>query len=212
MSHCCATGWRRSSKARATASSPPSALPIADDLRRTVGAHRPELVVVDVVMPPNHHDDGLRAAVDLRQANPDLRVMILSQYVEVSYLYRLLGEDSVGIGYLLKQRIANTGEFLDALARVWGGSVAIDPEVISAMMGRTVLDDPLERLTTRQREVLALIAEGCSNAAIAERLVLSEPTVESHISSIMSTLDLPPSNAVHRRVAAVLKFLEASGP
>lgn len=184
----------------------------ADALLRKAKAYRPEVVITDVRMPPDNRDDGLRAAVELRSENPDLRVLVLSQHIEESYLMRLMSEDAGGIGYMLKQRVTDGDAFLDALRRVANGGSAVDPEVISVMMGRTVKNDPLEELTDRQRNVLALMAEGYSNLAIAEKLHVAERTVEKHIWSIMSALDLAPSSHAHRRVAAVLKFLESSGP
>jgi DNA-binding NarL/FixJ family response regulator len=184
----------------------------AEELVRKVRGHKPDLVVTDVRMPPEQRDDGLRAAVELRREHPDLRVLVLSQYVEESYLLELMGEDASGVGYLLKQRVTDRAGFLDAMERVLAGGSAIDPEVVTAMMGRRVRNDPLEALTERQREVLALMAEGWSNKAIADKLVVSEQTVEKHIWSILSALDLPPAPESHRRVTAVLRFLDATGP
>ena len=179
----------------------------ADDLVRKVHAHKPDLAVVDVRMPPEHGDDGLRAAIRLRGEDPGLRVLILSQYVEPDYAQALLAGDAAGLGYLLKDRVADIEHFVDAVGRVAAGGSALDPEVVSQLVGRYREDDPLERLTAREREVLELMAEGRSNAAIAGALVVSDRAVEKHVTSIFGKLDLPPALEDHRRVLAVLKYL-----
>ena len=167
----------------------------------------PDLVIVDVRMPPTHTDEVLRAAVELRARRPGTPVLVLSQYVEERYATELLEMGTVGVGYLLKERVADVREFVDAAQRVADGGTALDPEVVSQLLVRSRRRGPLESLTPREREVLALMAEGLSNVAIAERLVVSGGAVEKHISNIFSKLDLAPSEAEHRRVLAVLRFL-----
>lgn len=167
----------------------------------------PDLVIVDVRMPPTHTDEGLRAAVELRDRRPGTPVLVLSQYVEERYATELLEMGTVGVGYLLKERVADVREFVEAAQRVADGGTALDPEVISQLLVRSRRREPLESLTPREREVLALMAEGLSNVAIAERLVVTSGAVEKHISNIFSKLDLAPSEAEHRRVLAVLRFL-----
>jgi DNA-binding NarL/FixJ family response regulator len=181
----------------------------ADDLVRKVGAHHPDLAVVDVRMPPDNTDDGLRAAIRLRAEHPDLRVLVLSQYVEPDYAQALLSGNAAGVGYLLKDRVSDVDHFLDAVERVGGGGSALDPEVVSHLVGRQQPDSPVERLTPREREVLEQMAEGRSNAAIAEAFVVSERAVEKHVTSIFGKLDLAPAPEDHRRVLAVLAFLRA---
>jgi DNA-binding NarL/FixJ family response regulator len=180
-----------------------------DDLMRKVRAHKPDLAVVDVRMPPTQTDEGLRAAKEIRSELPGVGVLVLSGYVEPTYAQELLAENAAGLGYLLKDRVADVGAFADAVERVGGGGSALDPEVVSVLMGRTREDDPLEALTPREREVLSLMAEGRSNAAIAEQLVVTERAVEKHVTSIFGKLGLTASNDDHRRVLAVLRFLDA---
>lgn len=166
----------------------------------------PDVVVTDVRMPPGYTDEGLRAAVNLRSAYPSLAVLVLSQYVQPTYAAELLDTGGGrGVGYLLKHRVGRVEEFMDALTRVAGGGAAVDPEVVAQLLGRR--RDPLTRLTPREREVLGLIAEGRSNAAVARQLVVSEAAVAKHIANILLKLDLPPDADDHRRVRAVLTFL-----
>jgi DNA-binding NarL/FixJ family response regulator len=181
----------------------------AEDLLRKTRAHRPHLAVVDVRMPPDNTDDGLRAALQIRSEQPDTGVLVLSQYIEEQYAIELIGEAPEGVGYLLKERITDIGTLLDAVKRVAGGGSVIDPQVVSQLLRRHREEDPLEELTDREREVLELMAEGRSNHAIAERLVISERAVEKHVTSIFSKLALPPAEQDHRRVLAVLRFLRA---
>jgi DNA-binding NarL/FixJ family response regulator len=177
----------------------------ADALLRAAERDRPDLVLADVRMPPTFTDDGLRAVLALRRQWPGLAVVVLSQYVEERYATELLTGDTRGIGYLLKDRVADVTEFLDALRRVAAGGTALDPEVVSQLLVRH--SDPLERLTQREREVLALMAEGRSNSAIAVSLRISDSAVAKHINSIFTKLDLPLADNDHRRVLAVLRFL-----
>lgn len=177
-----------------------------------VVAHRPDVSIVDVRMPPTHTDEGLRAAVRARQLVPRTPILVLSQYVEVSYADDLLstaGGGGGGIGYLLKERVAAIDEFLDALARVAAGGTVLDPEVVGQLLVRRRRDDPLGELTPREREVLALMAEGRSNAAIAKSLVVTDGAVEKHVRNIFTKLHLPPDTDHHRRVLAVLTHLRA---
>jgi DNA-binding NarL/FixJ family response regulator len=178
----------------------------ADALLRAAERDRPDLVLADVRMPPTFTDDGLRAVLALRRQWPGLPVVVLSQYVEERYATELLTGDTRGVGYLLKDRVADVTEFLDALHRVAAGGTALDPEVVSQLLVRH--GDPLERLTQREREVLALMAEGRSNSAIAVALRVSESAVAKHINSIFTKLDLPLADNDHRRVLAVLRFLK----
>ncbi|MDM4720953.1 response regulator transcription factor [Micromonospora sp. WMMA1363] len=171
-----------------------------------VAAHRPDASIVDVRMPPSHTDEGLRASVEARRLVPRTPILVLSQYVEVSYADDLLATGS-GIGYLLKDRVAAIGEFLDALDRVAAGGTVLDPEVISQLFARRRRDDPLRGLTPREREVLGLMAEGHSNTAIARTLVVTDGAVEKHVRNIFTKLDLPPDTEQHRRVRAVLTYL-----
>ena len=180
----------------------------AEDVVRKVNAHRPDVAIVDIRMPPNGTDDGLRAAIAIRHAHPDIGVLVLSQYVEAEYAVELIGDDARGVGYLLKDRIADFEEFADALRRVAAGGSVLDPEVVQWMFGRERVTSRLADLTPREREVLALLAEGCSNQAVADRLVVSQRAVEKHVTSILSKLELPAEPAAHRRVLAVLAFLE----
>ncbi|MER7207127.1 response regulator transcription factor [Streptosporangium sp. NPDC000239] len=176
-------------------------------LLRAVDEHTPDLVVTDVRMPPSHTDEGLRAALVLRRQHPGLPILVLSQYVEERYATQLLSTATSGVGYLLKDRVADVAEFVDALRRVAEGGTALDPEVVAQLLlrGRS---DPLDRLTRREYEVLALIAEGRSNAGIAEALVVSESAVGKHINNIFTKLDLSGADKDHRRVLAVLRFLK----
>ena len=179
-----------------------------DDLMRKVRAHKPDLAVVDVRMPPTQTDEGLRAAKVIRSELPGVGVLVLSGYVEPAYAQELLAENAEGLGYLLKDRVSDVGAFAEAVERVGAGGSALDPEVVSVLMGRAREHDPLDELTPREREVLGLMAEGRSNGAIAEQLVVSERAVEKHVTSIFSKLGLSASNEDHRRVLAVLRFLE----
>ncbi|HMS88020.1 MAG: response regulator transcription factor [Acidimicrobiales bacterium] len=180
----------------------------ADELLTVVGRHRPDLALVDVRMPPTHTDDGLRAARTIRERWPGTGILVLSQYVEERYATELLADDTAGLGYLLKDRVADVGEFLGAVRRVGAGGTALDPEVVSQLLARARRQDPLERLSPREREVLALMAEGRANPAIARELVVSDKAVEKHVSNIFLKLDLAPAQADHRRVLAVLRWLE----
>ncbi|WP_407345534.1 response regulator [Pengzhenrongella phosphoraccumulans] len=173
--------------------------------------HRPDVAVVDVRMPPTFTDDGLRAAVEARRVQPDLSVLVLSQYVEESYARDLLADGRGGVGYLLKDRIQDLDALEDALDRVANGGSVIDPEVVAQLFARRRADDPIAALTPREREVLALMAEGRSNAGIAHQLVVSDGAVEKHIRSVLMKLDLPPAEEDHRRVLAVLAWLRGTG-
>ncbi|MER7819098.1 response regulator transcription factor [Streptomyces sp. NPDC096153] len=178
----------------------------AEALCTAVAAHDPDIVVTDVRMPPGFQDEGLRAALTLRTGRPRLPVLVLSQYVQQAYAAELLDTgDGTGVGYLLKDRVGQVEEFVAALERVADGGTVVDPEVVRQLLRRR--RDPLERLTPREREVLALVAEGRSNAAIARRLVVSEAAVGKHIGNILAKLDLPPAEDTHRRVLAVLAYL-----
>ncbi|MGW2559071.1 response regulator [Streptomyces sp. NPDC001514] len=180
----------------------------ADGLRAAVPAHEPDIVVTDVRMPPGLKDEGLRAAVALRAERPRLPVLVLSQYVQRSYATELLDSgDGMGVGYLLKDRVGQVEEFMDALVRVAEGATVVDPEVVRQLLRRR--RDPLEQLTPREREVLGLVAEGRSNAAIARELVVTEAAVGKHIGNILAKLDLPPAEETHRRVLAVLAYLRS---
>jgi DNA-binding NarL/FixJ family response regulator len=179
----------------------------ADELVAGLAEPLPDLLVTDVRMPPTHTDEGLRAAVHLRSLYPRLPVLVLSQYVEQRYARELFAGDVRGLGYVLKDRVADVDEFLDALHRVASRGTVIDPEVVAQILARSRRDG-LDTLTPREREVLGLMAEGRSNAAIAERLVVGLPAVEKHVTSILAKLDLPPDGDDHRRVLAVLRWLE----
>jgi DNA-binding NarL/FixJ family response regulator len=181
----------------------------AEDLRRKAGAHRPDVVIADIRMPPDNTDDGLRAAIEIRERHPGTGVLVLSAYVEEAYALELVSDDASGIGYLLKDRIADVEGFVDAVRRVGDGGSALDPEVVSRLLGRTRRADPLDELTGREREVLELMAEGRSNRAIAEGLVITERAVEKHVTSIFGKLGLEPTAEDHRRVLAVLTFLRS---
>ncbi|WP_433515817.1 response regulator [Nonomuraea sp. CA-143628] len=179
----------------------------AESLLRAAEEHLPDLVVTDVRMPPTHTDEGLRAALVLRREHPDMPVLVLSQYVEERYAARLLASATGGVGYLLKDRVADVTDFIDALRRVAAGGTALDPEVVAQLLLRGH-SDPLDRLTPREGEVLKLMAEGRSNAGIGQALVLSEGAVGKHIGNIFTKLDLSPAEGDHRRVLAVLQFLK----
>ncbi|MFD0340373.1 response regulator [Streptomyces sp. NPDC127117] len=180
----------------------------AEALRAAVAEHGPDIVVTDVRMPPGFQDEGLHAAVRLRERQPALPVLVLSQYVQRAYAADLLDSgDGSGVGYLLKDRVGQIEEFIDALREVADGGTVVDPEVVRQLLRRR--RDPLERLTAREREVLTLVAQGRSNGAIARELVVSEAAVGKHIGNILAKLDLPPADETHRRVLAVLTFLRA---
>ena len=181
----------------------------ADELLRKVGAHKPDVAVVDIRMPPTNTDDGLRAALEIRASQPGTSVLVLSQYVEEGYALDLVGDTAAGVGYLLKDRVADVERFVDAVRRVADGGSALDPEVVAQLVGRARRDDPLETLTPREREVLGLMAEGRTNHAIAEQLVVTERAVEKHVTSIFGKLGLAPAAEDHRRVLAVLTFLRS---
>ncbi len=177
----------------------------AEDLVRKVGAHAPDVVVTDVRMPPGNADDGLRAAMTVRQRFPGTAVVVLSHYVAARPALELIGDSAAGVGYLLKDRVSDLDHFVAAVRRVASGGSALDPEVVSRLLGRR--PDPLHELTAREREVLALMAEGRSNRGIADVLVVTEDAVEKHVRSILRKLSLPPATGDHRRVLAVLSFL-----
>ena len=181
----------------------------AEDLIRKVKAHKPDVAVVDIRMPPTNTDDGLRAALEIRAELPDTGVLVLSQYVEEGYALDLVGDSAGGVGYLLKDRVADVDRFVDSVRRVAEGGSALDPEVVSQLVGRARRDDPLAGLTPREREVLELMAEGRSNNAIAEQMVVTDRAVEKHVTSIFGKLELTPASEDHRRVLAVLAFLRA---
>ena len=182
----------------------------SEDLLRKVGAHKPDVAVIDVRMPPTHTDEGLRAARRIRAEHPDTGVLVLSQYIEEAYALELLSESTESTGYLLKDRIADVETFTDAVRRVGNGGSALDPEVVGLLLGRRRRQDPLAALTPREREVLGLMAEGRSNAAMARTMVVSERAVEKHVTAILSKLELPPAVEDHRRVLAVLAFLRSA--
>lgn len=172
--------------------------------------HKPDLAVIDVRMPPGHRDEGLRAAIEIRRRWPDVALLVLSQFVEERYATELLAGDTRAIGYLLKDRVADVAEFIEALHRVAGGGTALDPEVVRQLLARSRQSDPLSGLTPREREVLGLMAEGRSNSAIAETLVVSMGAVEKRVASIFMKLDLPPDDEqTHRRVMAVVRYLNS---
>jgi DNA-binding NarL/FixJ family response regulator len=181
----------------------------AEDLLRKVGAHKPDVAIVDVRMPPTHTDEGLRAAAEIRSNHAGTGVLVLSQYIEEAYAMELLSSNAEGVGYLLKDRVADLDRFIDAVKRVGEGGSALDPEVVSRLLGRRRQADPLAEISPREREVLALMAEGRSNHAIASELVVTERAVEKHVTSIFNKLNLPPTADDHRRVLAVLTYLKA---
>ena len=179
----------------------------ADDLRRVLRVQVPDVVIVDIRLPPTHTDEGLRAAVELHAAHPGLGVLVLSQYVELGLAMKLLADSADGVGYLLKDRISDVPEFLAAVRRVAAGGSAIDPSIVSTLLSRRRSDDPLAQLTPREREVLALMAAGTSNQGIADALVITLRAVEKYVSSIFGKLGLPATGSESRRVLAVLLFL-----
>jgi DNA-binding NarL/FixJ family response regulator len=181
----------------------------AQDLMLKVRSYSPEVVIVDIRMPPTHTDEGLRAAQEIREAHPGVGVLVLSQYVEPGYALDLLAESAEGVGYLLKDRVSDVADFAAAVRRVGEGGSALDPAIVSQLVGRRRREDPIDTLTAREREVLELMAEGRSNSGIAERLVVTERAVEKHVTSIFGKLRLPPASEDHRRVLAVLAFLRA---
>jgi DNA-binding NarL/FixJ family response regulator len=181
----------------------------AEALLAAVAAQRPDVAVVDVRMPPTHTDEGLRAALRLRAEHPGTGVLVFSQYIETRYAARLLQGNAAGVGYLLKDRVADVAEFTEALGRVAAGGTALDPEVVSQLLGAGRHARGLAGLTAREREVLSLMAEGRSNAGIADLLVISAGVVEKHVASIFAKLGLPPAEGDNRRVLAVLRYLEA---
>ncbi|UBU17517.1 response regulator [Nonomuraea gerenzanensis] len=181
----------------------------APALLDAVALHRPDVAVIDVRMPPEHKDDGLRAALEIRERQPGVGVLVLSQYVEQHYAARLLGGSTEGLGYLLKDRVSEVAEFLESLERVRAGGTAFDPEVVRQLLARTTRTDPLSRLSPREGEVLRHLAQGLVNAAIAERLHVSLSTVEKHVNAIMDKLDLPRDPGYSRRVLAILRYLES---
>ena len=179
----------------------------ADALLEVVERLQPDLAVVDVRMPPTNTDDGLRAALTIRARWPRVGILVLSQYVEEEYATELVAGSTEGIGYLLKDRVADVGDFVAAVRRVADGGTALDPEVVAQLVARSSRRDPLARLSPREREVLELMAEGLSNSAIAAALVVNDGTVEKHVTNIFTKLDLPPAEGAHRRVLAVLRWL-----
>jgi DNA-binding NarL/FixJ family response regulator len=181
----------------------------ADELMTAAERHQPDLAIVDVRMPPTHTDDGLRAAIAIRARWPQIGILVLSQYVEERYATELLAGETRGIGYLLKDRVADVNEFLAAVRRVGDGGTALDPEVVAQLLARSRRRDPLERLTPRERQVLSLMAEGRTNPAIARSLVVTDKAVEKHVSNIFAKLDLPPAEDDHRRVLAVLQWVRS---
>ncbi|HEY4094211.1 MAG TPA: response regulator transcription factor [Baekduia sp.] len=182
----------------------------APDLLRKVAAHRPDVAIVDVQMPPDRTDDGLRAAIAIRREHPDVGVLVFSQFSDERYAMDLIGDDAQGVGYLLKDRVADIDSFADAVRRVAAGGSALDPEIVSLMVGRRRKDDPLGALSPRERDVLALMAEGKSNPGIAAALGVSLAAVEKHVTRIFARLDLGHEPGDHRRVLAVLTLLRAS--
>jgi DNA-binding NarL/FixJ family response regulator len=181
----------------------------AEQLVRRVAAYRPDAAIIDIRMPPTNTDDGLRAALEIRKQVPETGVLILSQYVEATYALELISDSSGGVGYLLKDRVADVDRFVDAVRQVATGGSVLDPEVVASLVGRRRRNDPLAALTPREREVLQLMAEGRSNQGIAERLVITERAVEKHVTAILDKLGLAPTPDDHRRVLAVLTFLRA---
>jgi len=182
----------------------------ADDLLRRALAHRPDVAIVDVRMPPRREDDGLVAAIELRRRLPGTGVLILSQFCEPAFALQLIGDRPEGVGYLLKERVGDVGTFLDAIARVAAGGSALDAEVVGRMLGRPAADDPLHALTPRERAVLAAMAEGKSNAGIAQTIFVGEATVEKHVTAIFRKLGIAPASTEHRRVHAVLTYLHGT--
>jgi DNA-binding NarL/FixJ family response regulator len=183
----------------------------AEDLLAAVAAHRPDIAVVDVRMPPSHTDEGIRAALVIRSRFAGTAVLVFSQWVETSYARQLLASQASKVGYLLKDRIVSSGDFVDALRRVAAGGTALDPEVVRQLLSAPAVDAGMARLSAREREVLALLAEGRSNLAIGSDLKLAARSVEKHVSAIFTKLDLPAAETDHRRVLAVLRYLNAQG-
>jgi DNA-binding NarL/FixJ family response regulator len=181
----------------------------AQGLHQAVERDCPDVAVIDIRMPPTFTDEGLRAAIELRRSHPGLGILLFSQYVETRYAADLLADNAAGIGYLLKDRVADTSDFVEALVRVASGGTALDPEVVTQLLGASRRTDSLSGLSSRERDVLSLMAEGRSNAAIATTLVVSEGAVEKHVANIFTKLDLPVSQSDHRRVLAVLRFLDS---
>jgi len=179
----------------------------AEELLLKVRSYTPDVAIVDIRMPPTHTNEGLVAAKEIRRLHPGVGVLVLSQYVETDYATELLAEDAAGVGYLLKDRVADIAEFVAAVRRVADGGSALDPSIVSRLLGRSRRDNPIDTLTPREREVLELMAEGLSNAAIAARLVVTERAIEKHVTSIFGKLRLPPDADAHRRVLAVVAFL-----
>ena len=186
-----------------------AALARGDEIVPAIAEHAPDLALLDLRLPPTFSDEGLRAAVEIRRARPGFPVVILSQYVEELYVHELLAGGGEGVGYLLKDRVFDDEQFVRALHTVRHGGTALDPEVVRSMMSHSAVVRPLDRLTPREREVLALMAEGHSNAVIAQRLVVTEKAVAKHINAILAKLSLPPSTTTSRRVAAVLTYLRS---
>jgi DNA-binding NarL/FixJ family response regulator len=182
----------------------------AEDLLRKGLAHQPDVLLADVHMPPGHGDDGLEAALEVRRRRPDVGILVLSQFYEERYALDLIGDRPEGVGYLLKERVGDVEAFRDAVTRVAAGGTALDPEIVGRMLGRRRRADPLAALTTREREVIALMAEAKSNRGIAETLVIGEAAVEKHVTNIFQKLDLDPTSTEHRRVLAVLTYLRAA--
>jgi DNA-binding NarL/FixJ family response regulator len=182
----------------------------ADDFLRRAHAHRPDVAVVDVQMPPRNEDDGLRAALELRETSPQIGVLVLSQYFEESYAVDLIGDHAEGVGYLLKERVGDVSVFIDAVSRVAGGGTALDAEIVGRMLGRRRANGPLDELSPRERDVLKEMAEGKSNKGVAEALIVSEAAVEKHVGSIFRKLGIEPAVNEHRRVLAVLEYVRAS--
>jgi DNA-binding NarL/FixJ family response regulator len=180
----------------------------ADDLLRKALAHKPDVVVVDVQMPPDHTDDGLRAALELRKRLPGSGVLVLSQHYEKQYALDLIGDHAEGVGYLLKERVGDVEAFVEAVSRVAAGGSALDPEIVGRMLGRRAADSPVDRLSPRERDVLSSMAEGKSNQGIAEALFITEAAVEKHVTNIFHKLELGPTPTEHRRVRAVLAYLD----
>ena len=179
----------------------------ADDLLKRIRVDPPDIAILDIRLPPTHTDEGMRAALRIRQDNPDIAVLVLSQYVELGLAMQLLSDSAEKVGYLLKDRISDVGEFVDAVRRVAGGGSAIDPQIVTTLLRRRRSDDPLDRLTPREREVLELMAAGTSNAGIADRLVITQRAVEKYVSSVFDKLGLPSTGTESRRVLAVLMYL-----
>ena len=180
------------------------------DLVRKAAAHKPDIVITDIQMPPDGTDDGLRAALEIRASRPETGVLVLSQFLEDRYALELVGDQPAGVGYLLKDRVGDLHVFLDAVRRVAGGGSALDPEVVQRMLGRRRSDSPIDELTPRERDVMALMAEGRSNQGIADELVVTVAAIERHVTSIFSKLGLRVAPEDHRRVLAVLEFLKRS--